>query len=822
MATTYHNALQQLYVAYFNRPADPGGLAFYEGVMERAAVGGTAQVNAAMAAISADFAKSAEYQAAYNQATFTGVVTQVYNNLFGHAPDSTGLAFYVKALNDKTMTVDTMVTFIANGAQGTDKTAFESKVTVATAFTNALNTPEEIAGYGATASLTAAKTLLSTIKTTTQATAAVTAIDANVAAVIKAGVPFSLQTGLADLATAQDARADFLDAFGEENDIEEADAASVSGAVADAKLGLAGQIDNSTFATATAGVQAALIADQKDLNAKTATAANTNLKAAQDAVAKVTGLAGAISAARSAADGVDEAEEAGIDAMLAYQNAGNTFNTRNPGADFDGSLEGGDLKIADKDGKVIAEMKDGSLVVATGVDAATYVGLTQFVAAVNGAIAAQADFQAAQDASLFAQLRVEMLDLEVVTPSTLTGAFTFTATTVTTPNKPTYNQIVDELSARTAAAVTAQAAVDAAETPTQQQLNLAASTAASVTAFRGQISAFIENNDTPLADAVIRAEEGTLAQAKARLDAIDDEDLADAIDAKDDLDAATEAYDEVNEAYGEVRVDFIAANTVTPVTVNANGTVDVTAGGADVVILQGGVLVATGGANNTNFPGLDDFLVAANLRLTAQNAVTAAALTQDETDVLAANSAAVAAYDAAVIQSNSSVAATRAIALGTEGAAETISDLAEAEEALVDANAAAAQLKSLDAAVTAATDAFAAHDYIAPSFLGASAFGTTGSDIFVVNKVNSTITNFGRSGDDALFIGNGYTLNTGDFAKDGKDDVLEVFFVQQGNNTVVTIETKAFGSNSVEAEIKITLTGVDADDLSFSNGIISM
>ena len=36
MATTYYNDLQKLYVAYFNRPADTAGLAYYEGVLENA------------------------------------------------------------------------------------------------------------------------------------------------------------------------------------------------------------------------------------------------------------------------------------------------------------------------------------------------------------------------------------------------------------------------------------------------------------------------------------------------------------------------------------------------------------------------------------------------------------------------------------------------------------------------------------------------------------------------------------------------------------------------------------------------------------------
>jgi len=812
MATTQQSALQKLYVAYFNRPADPGGLAFYDANLTAGRV--------TMAQISADFAKSSEYQTEYSQATFAGVVDRVYQNLFGRPADAAGKALYVKALTDKTMTVDEMVTWIANGAQGTDKVAFDAKVTVASAFTDALNTPAEVSGYNLDAQA-AAKALLATIKTATQATAAVTNIDANVAAVIKAGVEFSLQTGLADLAAAQEAKADFLEGFGEANDIDDATDTDVTDAVAAAEQALVGLIDDDSFANASAGVKAALIDEQEEVNADTLAAAQKSLKTAQDAVAKVTGLNGAISAATSAAEGVDEAEEAALDSMIAYQNAVTNFMARNPTATTPGMnpMDGMTVKVGNV---TVAEVKDGEVVIPTGVDASKYAGLTAFVAAANGAIAAYADVTSAMDAKLFADLRVEMLDLESAT--VLNGAFTFTATTVATPNKPTYNQIVDELSALTSKSVAADAAV-AASTPTapgHAALVTAADNAReALNDFRTEITDFIADNDTKLADAVVRAEEGTLAQAQAAVDGV--EDLSAAIEAKAELDAANKVLTTATTDYNTESGQFVVANNATPLTVNTNGTVDVTAGGADVVVLTAGKLVAAAGADDTVYPGLTDYIAAGNARIDAQAAVTAAALTTDEQNLLSDNAAAVSALAAAEAAATSSVAATRATALGTDGAQDAIDALADAQEALDAANAAVDQLDSLDDAIGEAQDAFEANDYNAPSMLNAaSAFGTTGSDIFVVNKMNSTITNFGRSGEDVLFIGNGYTLNTGDFAKDGKDDVLEVFFVQSGNNTVVTIETKAFGSNSVEAEIKITLTGVDADDLAFSNGIISM
>ena len=71
----YTDAIQKLYVAYFSRPADAAGLAYWEGVVT-AAKGSTAAVSAA-------FAASAEYKAAFAGLDEYHIVDQIYLNLFG-------------------------------------------------------------------------------------------------------------------------------------------------------------------------------------------------------------------------------------------------------------------------------------------------------------------------------------------------------------------------------------------------------------------------------------------------------------------------------------------------------------------------------------------------------------------------------------------------------------------------------------------------------------------------------------------------------------------------------------------------------------------
>jgi hypothetical protein len=177
----YTQAVQQLYVAYFNRPADVAGLAYWEGVVAKA--------NGDTSAVSAAFAASAEYKAAYANMDAYHVVAQVYQNLFGHAPDLPGLNFWGQALLNGQMTVDNVVTQIAAGAQGTDMTAYNNKVAAATAFTAALDTPAEVLAYNGDAANAAAKTFVSSVTDDASLAAAIApaALDATVSGIVDAG-----------------------------------------------------------------------------------------------------------------------------------------------------------------------------------------------------------------------------------------------------------------------------------------------------------------------------------------------------------------------------------------------------------------------------------------------------------------------------------------------------------------------------------------------------------------------------------------------------------------------------------------------------------
>lgn len=140
----YVNDVQELYVAYFGRPADPAGLAFWSEKLQDKVVSHDD--------IAAAFAQTGEYRAAYGHLDTRAVVQEVYDNLFSRPAEETGLNFWINALDTGAMTIDNMVTMVAMGAQGTDQFAFNAKVAVAEAFTDRIDTPQERAAYAGDAS----------------------------------------------------------------------------------------------------------------------------------------------------------------------------------------------------------------------------------------------------------------------------------------------------------------------------------------------------------------------------------------------------------------------------------------------------------------------------------------------------------------------------------------------------------------------------------------------------------------------------------------------------------------------------------------------
>lgn len=189
----YTEAVQKLYVAYFSRPADAAGLAYWENVVT-AAKGNTAAVSAA-------FAASQEYKDTFAGQSAYQVINTIYQNLFGRPAEAAALTFWGQGLLNGAFTIDNAVTAIAAGAQTTDLVAYNSKVAAATAFTAALDTSAEMIGYNGTAANAAAKAWLAGITTDAQLKAAIepAALNGTVGAVTNppvVGQTYNLTQGL--------------------------------------------------------------------------------------------------------------------------------------------------------------------------------------------------------------------------------------------------------------------------------------------------------------------------------------------------------------------------------------------------------------------------------------------------------------------------------------------------------------------------------------------------------------------------------------------------------------------------------------------------
>jgi hypothetical protein len=175
MATNI-DKVQQLYVAYFNRPADVAGLNFWVGALAKGVTVDT---------IAASFATQAEYKALFAGKGAESIINTVYLNMFGRNAEKAALDFYGPLVQNGTISIDKVVTDIVKGAQGTDATAYNNKVTAAKAFTAALDTAgneaDRIAyATGTDAVLSIAKTWLATVTTDASLTTALAAVEATV------------------------------------------------------------------------------------------------------------------------------------------------------------------------------------------------------------------------------------------------------------------------------------------------------------------------------------------------------------------------------------------------------------------------------------------------------------------------------------------------------------------------------------------------------------------------------------------------------------------------------------------------------------------
>lgn len=173
--------VQQLYVAYFNRPADVDSLAYYVALLDN-----STDVAATVLQASADFANAAEYQTAYAGLSAKQIINTIYHNLFGREADIPGLNYWANLYTTGQVTLANVVSEVAKGAQTTDATAYNNKVAAAVAFTDAiaLSADQQLAYANNSSSLAIAQNYLSGVTDDASLQAALDDIATTAASVI--------------------------------------------------------------------------------------------------------------------------------------------------------------------------------------------------------------------------------------------------------------------------------------------------------------------------------------------------------------------------------------------------------------------------------------------------------------------------------------------------------------------------------------------------------------------------------------------------------------------------------------------------------------
>ena len=135
---THIEKIQQLYIALYGRPADAAGQKLWGDIL--------ATDPNAIPTIAATFKNSQEYGATLGGKSNAAIVTTMYENLFGHGPSSAQLADATAKL-DAGGNIGTVMTGIISGASAADVSVLNLKVSAATSFTAALDTPAEQNGF---------------------------------------------------------------------------------------------------------------------------------------------------------------------------------------------------------------------------------------------------------------------------------------------------------------------------------------------------------------------------------------------------------------------------------------------------------------------------------------------------------------------------------------------------------------------------------------------------------------------------------------------------------------------------------------------------
>jgi len=334
-------SVQQLYIAYFGRPADPTGLAFYADPLDAGTV--------TLADIADSFALSPEAAAIVALDT-DAFLTSIYQNAFGRTYDNSEAVdgtFWADAIDAGTVTKEQAMVEILGGASAVDLAASDNKAEVAATYTAAVTA--DGATY-TTDEIAAAQAILTAV---TDDAATLAAGNTAAAAEVAANVP---NENAALITAAADAKYAEL---------------VISGDATPAEIAVAAAL---TLTTAEAAIAAG--ATQEEINAEY----DVLVAAGADEIA-----AAAAAALKLQIIALDEADSA----VVSYLQA-NTVDTSDP---LDGIGDGVDSELSDNAtaADVVAAAATGvvdGLIDSADTEAGTSYSATDYSGATDGVKAA--------------------------------------------------------------------------------------------------------------------------------------------------------------------------------------------------------------------------------------------------------------------------------------------------------------------------------------------------------------------------------------------------------------------------------------------------
>jgi|GEM_PF-1450401 len=133
--------VQRSYIAYYNRPGDPGGVEYWANRLD-----GGESLNTLINS----FANSPEASALYEGVSTADLIVLVYDQSFGRTPDDGGRDYWAGRIDSGELTPGEALLTIVEGASGDDLLIIDNKVDFSVQVTNSFATDDDYNASGLT------------------------------------------------------------------------------------------------------------------------------------------------------------------------------------------------------------------------------------------------------------------------------------------------------------------------------------------------------------------------------------------------------------------------------------------------------------------------------------------------------------------------------------------------------------------------------------------------------------------------------------------------------------------------------------------------